>query len=54
MFGVCGPVVMRTMSEDDGNRDLDGSPGCWSRKDDFVLLLLLLIHDCKNCSRFVR
>lgn len=58
IFGVCGPVVIRTMSVDTGARGFGGRVGCcgWM-KVGFVLLLLLLlpeIQDCKNCSRFVR
>ena len=54
MFGVWGPVVMRTMSVDAGGSGFGGRVGCCGRTKAGFVLLLLEIQDCKNCNRFVR
>lgn len=53
MLGACGPVVMRTMSEDGGVRVFKGNAGCEGWKVGLEIPLPL-IQECKNCSRLVR
>jgi hypothetical protein len=52
MLGACGPVVMRTISEDGDVRVFSGNAGC-----DWKLGLeipLPLIQEWRNWSRLVR